>query len=185
MSSRPFAQAGPKHGKNRRRAGVPPRMLTKSTSPETLFPINFSTGTDWAEAEFGSIDLGDCSFQQAIVSTSAFSAVRTFATGALPTCRRFCLRLIRPGAGELRRERNQRPRMDAPQRVTQRENPQHFPRVSLRPGLGQAALFFAQNFRGARMAAFLHPATRSKEIDLAEKTRQNLQFAQDGQRDAG
>ena len=46
-------------------------MLTTLTSPETLFPINFSAGTDWAEAEFGSIDLGDVRSSRRLVASFA------------------------------------------------------------------------------------------------------------------
>lgn len=59
-------------------------MLTKSTSPETLFPINFSTGTDWAEAEFGSIDLGDARSSRRLVTS--FASMLASPGKSIPQC---------------------------------------------------------------------------------------------------
>ena len=46
-------------------------MLTIPKSSEIPFPLNLSTGADWAEAEFGSIDLGDSRCRRRLVSSFA------------------------------------------------------------------------------------------------------------------
>jgi hypothetical protein len=50
--------------------------LSPSNAPEIPFPLNLSTGADWAEAEFGSIDLGDsrCSRRLVALFASMFAS---------------------------------------------------------------------------------------------------------------
>ena len=59
-------------------------MLTTLASPETLFPINFSAGTDWAEAEFGSIDLGDVRSSRRLVAS--FASMLASPGKSIPQC---------------------------------------------------------------------------------------------------
>ncbi len=59
-------------------------MLTQSKSPEIPFPLNLSTRADWAEAEFGSIDLGDSRCSRRLVSS--FASMLASPGKSIPQC---------------------------------------------------------------------------------------------------
>ena len=59
-------------------------MLTHPASPEIPFPLNLSTGADWAEAEFGSIDLGDARCRRRLVSS--FACLLSSPGKSIPLC---------------------------------------------------------------------------------------------------
>ncbi len=64
--------------------GIIRRMLTSSTSPETPISLNFSTGADWAEAEFGAIDLGDARCSRRLVAS--FACMLASPGQSIPQC---------------------------------------------------------------------------------------------------
>ena len=59
-------------------------MLTHPTSPEIPFPLNLSTGADWAEAEFGSIALEDARCSRRLVKS--FACMLASPGKSIPQC---------------------------------------------------------------------------------------------------
>ena len=59
-------------------------MLTSSTPPGIPFSLNFSTGADWADAEFGSIDLGDARCSRRLVAS--FACMLASPGQSIPQC---------------------------------------------------------------------------------------------------
>ncbi len=60
------------------------RVQTPSDYPEIPFPLNLSTGADWAETEFGAINLGDARCSRRLVSS--FACMLASPGKSIPLC---------------------------------------------------------------------------------------------------